>query len=112
MDSIKRAFKAEPADQTGQVQGSMVPRQAPVQDKHDHTLKDVKDMQEGQQQRDDITPEAQQELAQLRNQLQNNIQSSRMQHHAFEPLSLPGSQPVSRVSTHSIYFFNNPSCVI
>lgn len=112
MDSIKRAFKAEPADQTGQVQGSMVPRQAPVQDKHDHTLKDVKDMQDIQQ-RDDITPDKQQELAQLRNQLQNsgNIQSSRMQHHAFEPLSLPGSQPVSRVSTHLIYL-DFPSCVI
>jgi hypothetical protein len=46
---------------------------------------------------DDLNPDAQKELQQLRNTLQNNIQTSRMQHHAFEPLSLPGSQPVSRV---------------
>lgn len=47
--------------------------------------------------RDDLNPEAQEELQQLKTTLQNNIQSSRMQHHAFEPVSLPGSQPVSRV---------------
>ncbi|EMC91648.1 hypothetical protein BAUCODRAFT_299835 [Baudoinia panamericana UAMH 10762] len=47
--------------------------------------------------RDDLNPEAQKELQQLRTTLQNNIQSARMQHHAFEPVSLPGSQPVSRV---------------
>lgn len=53
----------------------------------------------GQRDRDDLRPEDQKELQQLRTTLQNNIQqSSRMQHHAFEPLSLPGSQPVSRVS--------------
>lgn len=46
---------------------------------------------------DDLNPDAQKELQQLRDTLQNNIQASRMQHHAFEPLSLPGSQPVSRV---------------
>lgn len=55
----------------------------------------------GQRDRDDLRPEDQKELQQLRSTLQNNIQSSRMQHHAFEPLSLPGSQPVSRVSTNS-----------
>lgn len=49
--------------------------------------------------RDDLRPEDQKELQQLRTTLQNNIQTSRMQHHAFEPLSLPGSQPVSRVSS-------------
>lgn len=49
------------------------------------------------QQRDDLNPEAVQELQQLKTTLQNNIQSSRMQHHAFEPVSLPGSQPASRV---------------
>ncbi|KAK1061764.1 Nitrogen permease reactivator protein [Friedmanniomyces endolithicus] len=47
--------------------------------------------------RDDLNPEAARELQQLRTTLQNNIQSSRMQHHAFEPVSLPGSQPTSRV---------------
>ncbi|KAK5121822.1 hypothetical protein LTR85_004697 [Meristemomyces frigidus] len=51
----------------------------------------------GGQKRDDLNPEAQQELQQLKTTLQNNIQSSRMQHHAFEPVSLPGSQPASRV---------------
>lgn len=50
--------------------------------------------------REDLNPEAQQELQQLRTTLQNNIQSQRMQHHAFEPVSLPGSQPASRVSKH------------
>lgn len=49
-------------------------------------------------QRDDLNPQAEQELQQLRTTLKNNIQSSRMQHHAFEPVSLPGSQPASRVS--------------
>ena len=48
--------------------------------------------------RDDLNPEAERELQQLRTTLQNNIQSSRMQHHNFEPVSLPGSQPASRVS--------------
>ncbi|KAK3073035.1 Nitrogen permease reactivator protein [Teratosphaeriaceae sp. CCFEE 6253] len=47
--------------------------------------------------REDLNPEAAKELQQLRTTLQNNIQSSRMQHHAFEPISLPGSQPASRV---------------
>ena len=51
----------------------------------------------GGQIRDDLNPAAQEELKQLKTTLQNNIQSSRMQHHAFEPVSLPGSQPVSRV---------------
>ncbi|KAK4962905.1 Nitrogen permease reactivator protein [Elasticomyces elasticus] len=47
--------------------------------------------------REELNPEAARELEQLRTTLQNNIQSSRMQHHAFEPVSLPGSQPASRV---------------
>jgi len=55
--------------------------------------------------RDDLNPEAARELQQLRTTLQNNIQSSRMQHHAFEPVSLPGSQPTSRVPSGS----NTPS---
>jgi len=51
--------------------------------------------------RDDLNPEAQRELQQLKTTLQNNMQSARMQHHAFEPVSLPGSQPVSRVPSGS-----------
>ncbi|WPH04455.1 Serine/threonine-protein kinase oca2 [Acrodontium crateriforme] len=49
--------------------------------------------------RSDLGPSDEEELQQLKTTLQNNIniQSSRMQHHAFEPVSLPGSQPVSRV---------------
>lgn len=47
--------------------------------------------------RDDLNEEAQQELQQLKTTLRNNMQSQRMQHHAFEPVSLPGSQPASRV---------------
>jgi hypothetical protein len=47
--------------------------------------------------RDDLNEEAEQELQQLKTTLKNNMQSSRMQHHAFEPVSLPGSQPASRV---------------
>ena len=50
--------------------------------------------------RDDLNEEAEQELAQLKTTLRNNMQSARMQHHAFEPVSLPGSQPASRVSTY------------
>ncbi len=49
-------------------------------------------------QRDDLNEEAQQELQQLKTTLKNNMQSARAQHHAFEPVSLPGSQPASRVS--------------
>lgn len=52
----------------------------------------------GLHKRDDLHPQAEEELKQLRTTLKNNIQSSRMQHHAFEPVSLPGSQPASRVS--------------
>jgi hypothetical protein len=48
--------------------------------------------------REDLNPEAEQELAQLKTTLRNNIQSARMQHHNFEAVSLPGSAPASRVS--------------
>ena len=54
----------------------------------------------GGTQRDDLNEEAEKELQQLKTTLQNNMQSSRMQHHAFEPVSLPGSQPASRVSPY------------
>ena len=49
--------------------------------------------------REDLDEDAQKELQQLKTTLKNNMQSNRMQHHAFEPVSLPGSQPASRVST-------------
>lgn len=64
----------------------------------EESLKAVEDVTGLKGQRDDLNQEAQQELEQLRTTLKNNIQSSRMQHHAFEPVSLPGSQPASRVS--------------
>jgi hypothetical protein len=48
-------------------------------------------------QRDDLNDEAKQELQQLKTTLKNNMQSARAQHHVFEPVSLPGSQPASRV---------------
>ena len=51
----------------------------------------------GGRNREDLNPEAEQELEQLKTTLRNNMQSARMQHHAFEPVSLPGSQPASRV---------------
>lgn len=48
--------------------------------------------------RADFNEETEQELQRLKTQLRNNIQSQRMQHHNFEPVSLPGSTAVSRVS--------------
>jgi hypothetical protein len=55
-------------------------------------------MEDSDRKRMDCSPEDAQQLQQLRTQLQNNIQQSRAAHHNFEPVSLPGSQPVSRVS--------------
>lgn len=51
-----------------------------------------------------LNADAEEELQQLKTTLRNNIQSSRMQHHAFEPVSLPGSQPASRVSLRCLHF--------
>lgn len=51
----------------------------------------------GGTQRDDLNEAAEQELQQLKTTLKNNMQEFRMQNHAFEPVSLPGSQPASRV---------------
>ncbi|THV75805.1 Pkinase-domain-containing protein [Aureobasidium pullulans] len=48
-------------------------------------------------QRENLTPQAEEELRQLKTTLQNGLQSKRMEHYSFEPVSLPGSQPVSRV---------------
>jgi hypothetical protein len=59
------------------------------------------DMEDSDRKRMNCSPEDAQQLQQLRTQLQNNIQQSRAAHHNFEPVSLPGSQPVSRVSIKS-----------
>jgi hypothetical protein len=70
----------------------------------DHTLEDIQ--MSNDRHRDDINPATEQELAQLKTTLQNNIQNSRMQHHAFEPVSLPGSMPASRVRKLSHLILN------
>lgn len=95
MDKIKQAFVPRPDANT-----SMMPSQGARQETADQDLQGVESVTGLHQRKrdDDLNPEAQKELQQLRSTLQNNIQSSRMQHHAFEPLSLPGSQPASRVS--------------
>lgn len=94
MQKIKQAFIPRPDDHATANHGQQ------DQDMADKDLKDIQNLTGlGQHKRDDLNPEAQKELQQLRSTLQNNIQSSRMQHHAFEPLSLPGSQPASRVCT-------------
>jgi len=41
------------------------------------------------------------DLQQLRKSLQNNLQNARLQSHAFEAISLPGSAPMSRVPSGS-----------
>jgi hypothetical protein len=46
---------------------------------------------------ENLTPQAEEELRQLKTTLQNGLQSKRMEHYSFEPVSLPGSQPASRV---------------
>ena len=56
----------------------------------------------GGRKRDDLNPQAQQELEEFKTTMRNNMQSARMQHHNFEPVSLPGSQPASRVSPHNL----------
>lgn len=54
-------------------------------------------------QRDDAQKE---ELAALRSQLanQSQLQQARAAHHQFERISLPGSQPASRVSAKFFLF--------
>lgn len=93
MDKIKQAFVPRPDhfNNTG-----MMPSQKTT-DKDLQGVETITGLGQGKRE-DDLNPEAQKELQQLRSTLQNNIQSSRMQHHAFEPISLPGSQPASRVS--------------
>ncbi|KAK5112603.1 hypothetical protein LTR62_003917 [Meristemomyces frigidus] len=68
----------------------------------EHSLQTIQDLTgHSTQKRDDLNPQAEAELQQLKTTLQNNIQSSRMQHHAFEPVSLPGSVAASRVPSGS-----------
>ncbi|CAK3926701.1 Serine threonine- kinase oca2 [Lecanosticta acicola] len=92
METFKRAFKPD----RGQAQDQdMTPA-----DKDLRGVESVTGLRQGK--RDELNPQAQKELQQLRSTLQSsNIQSSRMQHHAFEPVSLPGSQPASRVPSGS-----------
>ena len=71
---------------------------SPNQSPEDQSLRPVETITGLRSQRDDLNAEAEQELQQLKTTLKNNMQSARMQHHAFEPVSLPGSQPASRVS--------------
>lgn len=72
------------------------PGQEPMDDQ---SLKPIETLtQVGGTKRDDLNPEAIEELKQLKTTLKNDMQSARMQHHHFEPMSLPGSQPASRVS--------------
>jgi hypothetical protein len=65
----------------------------------DHSLEDVQ--MSNERYGDDSNPNTERDIAQLKSTLQNNIQNSRMQHHAFEPVSLPGSMPASRVRISS-----------
>ncbi|TKA71034.1 hypothetical protein B0A49_06703, partial [Cryomyces minteri] len=64
-------------------------------------LQDVQTLTASEHQsREDLSPEAQEELRQLSKTLQNsNIQSRRMDHYAFEPVSLPG--PLRNTNTDS-----------
>ena len=55
-----------------------------------------------------LNPQAEQELKQLRTTLQNSVQTRRMEQYAFEPLSLPGSEPASRVRIHPSKSFRCP----
>lgn len=95
MDKIKQAFVPRPDNNA-----AMMPSQGVRQEPADKDLQAIESITGNDQRKreDDLNPDAQKELQQLRSTLQNNIQSSRMQHHAFEPISLPGSQPASRVS--------------
>ncbi|KAF2152363.1 Pkinase-domain-containing protein [Myriangium duriaei CBS 260.36] len=49
----------------------------------------------------ELNPEAQEEIKQLKSTLQQHVQSKRLEQFSFEPVSLPGSQPVSRVPSSS-----------
>lgn len=85
-------------------QGPQFSEQKQDDSSNENTLQPVETITGKSHQRDDLNPEAQKELAQLKSTLQNKMQHTRMQHHAFEPVSLPGSQPVSRVSFIRVVF--------
>lgn len=60
-------------------------------------LESVRSLTGKRERGESLNPEAEEELRQLKTTLQNGLQSKRMEHYNFEPVSLPGSQPVSRV---------------
>ena len=92
------------SDSSGEKQGVRFAKNdqqfSPSQDAVEgESLKPIETITElGGRKRDDLNPEAIEELKQLKTTLKNDMQSARMQHHVFEPMSLPGSQPASRVS--------------
>lgn len=45
----------------------------------------------------ELNPNNEEDIRQLKSTLQSGLQSKRMEHYNFEPVSLPSSQPVSRV---------------
>jgi len=47
-----------------------------------------------------VNAETEDDIQQLKSTLQNTVQSRRAEQYAFEPVSLPNSQPVSRVCRH------------
>ncbi|PNS18420.1 hypothetical protein CAC42_6237 [Sphaceloma murrayae] len=49
----------------------------------------------------ELNPAAEEEIKQLKSTLQQAVQSQRAEQFSFEPVSLPGSQPVSRVPSGS-----------
>lgn len=65
------------------------------------SLNIVRSLTMAEEDREGMSPEAEEQLRQLKTTLQNTVQSKRMEMHSFEPVSLPGSQPVSRVSTQA-----------
>lgn len=93
---------ASPAEQSQGVRFAAKDEEiAPDEVSEHQSLHVVETMTGKANRRDDLNPEAEQELQQLKTTLRNNIQSARMQCHAFEPVSLPGSQPASRVRPFS-----------
>lgn len=92
------ATQNEPSDKQDH-QGVRFASQTQEFDPPDESLRPVETLTaHDARQNPDLNPDAEQELLQLKTTLRNNIQSARMQHHNFEPVSLPGSAPMSRVS--------------
>lgn len=79
-----------------------------VEDDNNPSLEPIQTITHLNQRDDHLNDAAKEELQQLKTTLKNNMQSARAQHHAFEPVSLPGSQPASRVGhglTHAQSFW-------